>query len=177
MDSHLKNFGPRLRALVEERGTAAAAYQEIGVSRATLFNWFNRDDPPPGKKKLDLLASWLGEDAPWILDGVHNRVQSAAAEPLSKINVRTGEKSPLDSEMGGRARTSQNDRRSIKVIYPSDPHLPLSHSSPEPHDVIAYVHTLLDAADGDPKRVGRLMDELHEKFEATRVYWLNNPNA
>lgn len=75
MDTYLKNFGPRLRAYVERRGTIESAYAAIGVSRATLFNWFNRDTPPPGDEKVARLKKYLGKDADWILDGVQENSQ------------------------------------------------------------------------------------------------------
>ncbi len=94
-------------------------------------------------------------------------------EAPDESNVKAGGKSAADE----RARTSKNDRPSLRVITPSDPHLPLPYSAPEPQDVITYLHTLLDAADGDPKRVGWLMEELHARCEERRRYWLKNPSA
>lgn len=68
MDSSLNNFGPRFRRLVEERGTIESAYEAIGVSRATLFNWFNRDTPPPGNAMIEKIRRYLGPRADDILD-------------------------------------------------------------------------------------------------------------
>lgn len=67
LDSYIKNFGPRLRWAVEKRGTIEQAYQDLGVSRATIYNWLSRDEPPPGRENLDSLRRYLGEEASWVL--------------------------------------------------------------------------------------------------------------
>ncbi|MBI5768744.1 MAG: hypothetical protein HZA93_13180 [Verrucomicrobia bacterium] len=77
-------FGLRLRAHVEGKGTIEQAYQDIGVSRATLFNWFDRKTPPPGEEKLEKLRRYLGKHAAWILDGIQNR-----EAPISHVVVET----------------------------------------------------------------------------------------
>lgn len=64
-----------------------------------------------------------------------------------------------------------------KVIGPSDALPPLPANPTSASDVRAYVELLLNASNGDPARLGRLLDTLREDWEITRQYWLKNPDA
>jgi hypothetical protein len=85
LDTHPNNFGPRLRAYVEGRGTIEQAYEEIGVSRATLFNWFERDTPPPGETKKEKLRRYLGNEAHRILDGIQAPRLKSGGKPAAAV--------------------------------------------------------------------------------------------
>ena len=74
MDSGPKNFGSRLRAQIATQGLSNdEVVAALGISRATLFNWFNRELPPPSKKhrlQLDTLFGAVSvvaeESAPYL---------------------------------------------------------------------------------------------------------------
>ena|GEM_PF-4275341 len=50
----------------------------MGVSRATVFNWFERDTPPDRSQMLVKLRHYLGADAEYILDGLTSKLDAEA---------------------------------------------------------------------------------------------------
>lgn len=90
LDTYLNNFGPRFRRLVESRGTIETAYKELGVSRATLFNWFARDTLPPGLPMQEKIRRYLGEDAAFILDQGPKRHRAGEDDALAEEQAPYG---------------------------------------------------------------------------------------
>lgn len=103
----------------------------------------------------------------------------AVEEPSAHFGERLKSKPPLHNrDLQRTPPSTQTPAQSGRVISPNDSHLPLvPPNPPSAQDVRAYVELLLAATDGDPKRVGRLLDSLHEQWDSTRQYWLKNPNA
>lgn len=114
------NFGIRLRRLVEGRGTIESAYEKLGVSRATLFNWFERDEPPPGPLMLEKLRRYLG---------------NAASELLDNLDV-TGEHQAAYGQEVIRQHKIQSNQR------------PVASASPDPTDqqIVDYFLASLEVA-------------------------------
>ncbi len=71
---------------MERRGTVESAIAQIGLSRGTLFNWFKRDEPPPGPEKVKKLRAWLGEEAEYILNGPSKK-GAETAEALTPYRI------------------------------------------------------------------------------------------
>jgi transcriptional regulator with XRE-family HTH domain len=98
------NFGLRLRALIHGKGLdLEQAWAALGISRATLFNWLKRQNPPPQEKHQDLLASFFGnEPREYVLFGVYpsktnayaDRVLSAEARHLFETTMKAAEQDP-----------------------------------------------------------------------------------
>ncbi len=99
-------------------------------------------------------------------------------DPQAKFGEGLKAVHPLQVDKTPNSPSTQPPARNGQVIFPSDSTLPQVPANPPfAQDVRSYIEMLLSASDGDPKRVGRLLDELKEKFETTRQYWLKNPNA
>ena len=104
MDSNSNLFGHRLRAIIERRGFAFDAFaKQIGISRATLYNWFDRDAAPPSRRLQKLLVSALGESEDYVLHGeqVPNKTgQSNQGRAVLQLkDYQTREKIPLPEPM------------------------------------------------------------------------------
>lgn len=56
--------------MIERSGlTTGAAISALGISRATLFNWFNREDAPPAKKHRAKLVEVFNQSPDYVLHG------------------------------------------------------------------------------------------------------------
>ncbi len=122
--------------------------REMGVSRATLYNWFERDTPPPSKKYQSEMVRLLREPAEYLFQG------------LTPSSNKTGH---LKSG-GERALTVQEDAAKFGTVAsrlgPSDSRLPTRA------DCELLFQQILDAAEqsGDPSAFPVLMHRLKKQF-------------
>lgn len=71
-------FGHRLRATIERKKIPFDRFaRDLGISRATLYNWFERAAPPPSKRHQAVLVAQLGEPADYLLHGASKKVERA----------------------------------------------------------------------------------------------------
>ncbi len=88
MDLNLDKFGARLRGLIVSHGlTNDDVIRRLQISRATLFNWFNRDRPPPSSSHQDKLVALFGESRDYVLYG---RPESRQISRPVTVTERTG---------------------------------------------------------------------------------------
>lgn len=130
------------------------AYEQIDVSRATLFNWFKRAEAPPGKQKLDKLRRYLDTDAEWVLYG------------------RT---TPRQLKTGDRAATHVEETPARYEMVAS--RIPEQRAPATRQDCENYFEQYLDAAerDGDPNNFPEVMRRLRRQFKLDD--WEDPPSA
>lgn len=141
---------------MEGHGAVEEAYGKIGVSRATLFNWFQRETAPPGREKLDKLRRYLDGDADWVLYG-------RTAEPKRDHLKSGGRGSPMLEEP--RANYGQ-----------VAPRIPIDKRMPTRSDCEALLQQLLDAAEaeGSPENIPVIYHRLKKQFPLDE--WAQEPD-
>jgi len=89
LDSAKPHFGLRLRAMLERRGNPFDEFvATIGISRATLFNWYKREKKPPSRAHQTSLVAYFGNQPPdFVLDGKLDQ-QSKPRLPTAPITVQ-----------------------------------------------------------------------------------------
>lgn len=71
LDTTHNKFGHRLRATIQRKGFTKESFAEaMGVSRATLYNWFARDEPPPSRQARARMVQLLAEPEAYLMRGV-----------------------------------------------------------------------------------------------------------
>lgn len=116
------------------------------MSRATLFNYFERDTPPPGKKKIEKLRQYLGKDAGWILDSVQSNQPNGPEDYVlsdSEAAQELGEPPPP------KYKTKQGAAAVLRA------------------KIYRHVDGLLAAAGDDLQRLGWIAEELDRKKKQT----------
>jgi transcriptional regulator with XRE-family HTH domain len=109
LDRKEGKFGLRLRALIDRHGLSHGDFQQLmGISRATLFNWFKRDRMPPSRGHQAKLAQiFPDETREYILDGVvtpESKIgQVQEGKPVAFRKSGTQEYSPRDRRLSGSA--------------------------------------------------------------------------
>lgn len=64
--------------MLEARGIGLQdAWEQLEISRATLFNWLKREDPPPSKTHRERLIKVLQEDRDYVLWGRVTGIQES----------------------------------------------------------------------------------------------------
>ena len=123
-----------------------AAYPLLGISRATLYNWLKRHDPPPSKKHRQKLVEFFGEPEDFVLRGMVTSVQGSKTFPLQR-------------------------REEIPIEEP-----PASYHSAVPDEMIARarakLEALLSVAEGNPERLSWLLIEL-DQLQFYTSAWMN----
>ncbi len=160
--------------LVLLRGRLRLDQQEMGKLLGVTREWVSKIEnrKAPVSTQVERLLNML-ENAPRE-DSSHLMVE----ESSPNFGERSGSASPLHKGSTRSASPTPISRPPDRVISPSDSHVPnIPDNPPTAQDVRSYVELLLAAAAADPKRVGRLVDTLHEQWESTRQYWLKNPRA
>jgi transcriptional regulator with XRE-family HTH domain len=71
LDTATTHFGLRLRALLEKRDNPYEDFiQAMGISRATMFNWFKREKQPPSLAHRQRLVQFFANQPPeYVLTG------------------------------------------------------------------------------------------------------------
>lgn len=66
----MNKFGLRLKALIEQKGLSVEQFwPAFGISRATMYNWLKREEPPPSKQHQDNLVKFFGMSRSYVLFG------------------------------------------------------------------------------------------------------------
>jgi transcriptional regulator with XRE-family HTH domain len=143
-----KLFGQRLRAAIQRHGFTVESFsREMGVRRSTLYNWFERDDPPPSKKYKSELVRILGEPEDYLFRGV--------TPPSTKSgHLKTGGRTALNvAEPGDTCETVAS-------------RFPQRREPSNRADCLAYMLQLLDAAEvsGNPDNFPAIMARLKKQF-------------
>ena len=100
LDSRRNNFGPRLRALIEQSDVSFEDFwRTLGISRATLFNWLKRDDPPPSTIHREKLVSFFDQPADYILFGAVQKSKTDVIRMAHKQRVPINPSYPTRPEI------------------------------------------------------------------------------